>query len=333
MTLEKILLLSSIVSCSDYSITKKESKEQTEYTKEDIASNPRLEESCVNVDTFTVYHPCVDIIAVVDTSGSMYDATNNEIGQVQSFLSNFTRERLEDYPNPMMMVITAETNPSEYDNSPITLADAKNTTWILEETSGTTEAPLEALINYGKSESASWMREECSLSIMMFSDEDDQSYSQFSLDTIGDDGAVDLFLNDLTATFDAQETKEIYFTTGINPTREYQCFLMAEANQVGYRFEQIAAYYGGNINDLCNPYEEWNIHEIPSTVYEGWPLTYTPNPKTIVVYIDGNLSTRACSYDNGSVFYDYEENLTNGTEIQISYEIDTTKYPDQECPL
>lgn len=335
MALEKILLLSSMLSCSDYSINKKERAEiiYTEETREETGISN--EDSCVYMDTFVVDHACVDIITVVDTSGSMmHDQENNEIRGVEDFLTYFTREKLQAYPNPMMMVITGATDVEGYSNNPITSSDAQTTTtWTLEESSGTTEAPLEALISYVKSDHAIWMREECSLYFMMFSDEDDQSYSEFSFDTEGDNAAVDQFLTDLTATVDEQEKKEIYFNAGINPIAEHQCYMMAEANQIGYRFEQIAAYYNGNINDLCSSYVDWNTVQIASTEYDGWQLTYIPDPSTIVVYIDGQLATTACTYDDESVFYSFEENLVNGTEIKISYEIDKNSYPNQECPL
>ncbi len=247
MTLEKILCLSIVAGCMDYnpSPVKRESGEPT-YTEEE--TQPEIEEPCVYRDHFTINHvpeTCIDILAVVDTSGSMMnDPENNEIEGVQTYLTTFTQNRLELYPNPTMMVIS--TAGGAYTNTPVTETTAATATWNLEAAAGTVEAPLEALLTYIKSEhAAAWMREQCAISMMMFSDEDDQSYSTFSFDTEGDNAAVDQFIEDIESVYNP-ETKEMYWTAAINPSTEYLCDLMVEANQLGYRAEQLAAYYDGS---------------------------------------------------------------------------------------
>ena len=337
MTLERILSLSVLAACIDYNPQRTGVEEQV-YEEEETGKNRVIEEPCTYRDYFTINHvpeTCIDILAVVDTSGSMTnDSENNEIEGVQAYLSTFTQDRLGLYPSPTMMVISTAMNNQGYANTPVTQETAETATWNLEETLGTTEAPLETLLTYVKSDhAAAWMREQCAISMMMFSDEDDQSYSTFSFDTEGDDAAVDQFIDDIESIYDA-ETKEMYWTATINPSTEYLCDLMVEVNQVGYRAEQLAAYYDGNINDLCSSYDVWKDPQIP-TIPEpeemGWRLTYAAEPNAIAVYIGSELATTACTYSDGVVSYPYQENLENGTEIIITYEIDKAMYND-ECP-
>src|SRR3989338_9021621 len=330
MTLERILSLSVLAACIDYN-PQRTGVEEPVYAEEETGTNRVIEEPCTYRDYFTINHPpetCIDILAVVDTSGSMTnDSENNEIEGVQTYLTTFTHNRLQSYPNPTMMVIS--TAAGAYTNTPVTETTAQAATWVLEPAAGTVEAPLETLLTYLKSEhAAAWMREQCAISMMMFSDEDDQSYSTFSFDTEGDDAAVDQFINDIESIYNP-ETKEMYWTATINPSTEYLCDLMVEVNQIGYRAEQLAAYYNGNINDLCSSYDVWKDPEIPiipEPEEMGWRLTYAAEPDAITVYVGNELARSACTYNDGVVSYPYQENLANGTEITITYEIDKRLY-------
>ncbi len=335
MTLEKILSLSVLAACIEYNPQRIE--EEPIYAEEETGTNRGIEEPCVYTDNFVINHvseTCTDIIAVVDTSGSMTsDVTNNEIEGVQAYLTTFTRERLQSYPNPTMMVIS--TAGGEYTNTPVTQITAKTATWVLEPATGTVEAPLETLLTYVKSEhAATWMQDQCALSMMMFSDEDDQSYSTFSFDNEGDDAAVDQFINEIESIYNP-ETKEMYWTAAINPSTEYLCDIMVEVNQIGYRAEQLAAYYDGSINDICSTYDGWKDPKIPETQEPeeiGWRLTYIPESDAITVYIGDELATSACTYSDGVISYPFQENLVDDTEITITYQIDKRQY-NNECPL
>jgi hypothetical protein len=327
MGLEKIVTAVVLVSCSEYHITEKKEKIPEEEYKEDTAEI-QYQETCVATDTFVIHHDCVDIVAVVDSSNSMYDETNNEISRVTQFLDYFTKNKLQEYPDPRMVVISAETNVQSYANSPIKGEDAQTTRWNIEETQGTTEMPFEALMEYIRSDAGVWIRDDCSLEIQMFSDEDDQSYTGYTDNVDDDNEAVAQFLSELGA---EEGVKRVYFSVAINPTENYLCSLMVEENQVGYRYEQVAAYYAGETNDLCSAYSDWKTNSIPKTEYTGWDLTYIPIPESLVIYINDSLATNACSYSDGVVTYPYEENLPNGTEVEISYEVDTAKYGN-ECP-
>ena len=326
MGLERLLGLSIIFgACSEYELAE---KKEEKAPIEEYTPPPAQEEPCVYTDHFIVSNnSCVDIIAVVDTSGSMYSGTDEIVG-VKAFLDYFTKTRFPEYANPMMVVIDGETN--RYLNTPITIEDAQTTIWTLEEVSRSREMLLDALIKYTASTYGLWVRKECSLSIAMFSDEDDQSYD-YATSADGDESAVEQFIDELTSIVDDEETKEIYFTAVVNPSLEQLCPASSEGDLIGYRFEQIKAYYSGGIHDICSSYKEWTIPMIAPQEF-GWPLTYTPKENTFVVYIGGELSTDSCTYEDGTVYYPNQEYLDEGTKVNITYEIDITKY-EGNCPV
>lgn len=325
MGLERLLGWMLLTGCTEYDIAEKKQEEILGET--DTTIIPFREEPCVHTDYFIVHHtPCADIIAVVDTSGSMYNETD-EIIPVTAFLDYFTKQRFPEYINPMMVVIDGETN--RYLNSPITVEDAQTTTWELELVSGNREMLLDALIKYTASPYGSWVRDECSLSIAMFTDEDDQSY-QYETDAKGDSTAVSYFIDQLTTIVDEEKEKEIYFTGVINPSLEPICASYQE-DMTGDRYEQIEAYYTGGVYDICNSYTEWTL---PMMAPEemGWPLTYAPKNEVFVAYIGGELSTDSCTYENGTVYYPYQEYLEDGTKVNITYDVDLTSYGGK-CPV
>tara|TARA_R100001129_G_scaffold61388_2_gene41747 strand:+ start:3799 stop:5091 length:1293 start_codon:yes stop_codon:yes gene_type:complete len=171
------------------------------------------------------------------------------------------------------------------------------------------EYAMQAL-DLGSLSKSRYGREDAALSVVVVSDEDDQS------------PLTEIEYNDYFLTI---KDPDLFFFHSITGTD-----LLCASTEIGLRYISQSVMTGGNVLDICGSWGN-NLSTLANSNYiiqEVYPLTKTAAPGTVEVFLDGVPLSTGWYYDNGpnSVILE-DKSLVTGPEIfQIMYD-----YID-DCP-
>lgn len=238
----------------------------------------------------------VDILWVIDQSCSMHDDAGRIISGIETMMDSLP-------PSGWRLNIVS-TDPEKVLNHrefPLvpgdTVDDAFDLFDIVANRQGDREAGFSAAYEYieHNPDSRYWMRSNAALLIVFVSDEDDQSTREFPQ------------VVDFTDWYSGLRPEGSTFLSSIVhlPTDDSVC--RANAAFEGKRYIEATNHYSGVVVDICSL--DWSAGVADATnkikPYEEWPLQHTPDPDSIVVFLDG-VPNSDWHYDapNNTVVFD-----------------------------
>lgn len=291
----------------------------------DYAVVEQPEETCIWTDALDqpLLTDGVDILWIIDTSGSMYDDQDRLLTGIDTMMNALptTSWRLNMISADPTMVIYDQQFPLVPGN---TIADAWSMYTLMSK--GPLEEGFAAAMTYidQNSYAKTWMRNTATLLIVFVSDEEEQSFYG-----VTDAVAISTF----ETWFDA--TRYSRYIASIVHLSEDQSLCEVNSIDVGDRYIEVTNNYNGVIIDICS--EDWSsgVEDVSEelTLYDSWPLTYTPQEGTLAVFVNDAV------YPESKWVHDAEQNIVlfkeipdYGSHIDISYNIDKSTYPETECP-
>lgn len=301
----------------------------------------------------------VDILWVVDNSGSMKSSQDNLAANFSSFIAKFTQSG-SDF---RMAVTTSDAFLAPYynDNSRARLRPGKDLnnnnhyimtpatpdlsnvflTAIKQGTSGSGDERAfssfkEALTN---TVNADFHRPEAFLAVIVVSDEDDFSHSDY---TTGLDGYyftenyndpkmhtiqsyVD-FLTSHTAAGGAGKNFSVN-TISITDTACYE-LLKGNAQKIGYRYIDLAVATAGQQISLCSDFSQ-SLQVLSESIVElssVFTLSREPIPETIVVTVNGvnvpQSATNGWTYDSAAIAISFHGSSVPAAGADVSINFD-----------
>lgn len=247
----------------------------------------------------------VDIIWVIDPSGSMHDDAPRIIAGIEAMMNALPTNawRLAIIPaDPRFSV-----NSTDFPLLPgDTAADALN--MYNSAVYGAYEYGFDALQAYidDNTYSASWLRPDASLLVVFVSDEDDQSVQLPS-----------------AASFDNwySNVRSSVFVASIVHLEPSASLCNGNTLMTGQRYIDATNLYNGQVIDICSSDWSAGVADASSQVapYEHYDLTHTPlNPDYIFVFVDGAIFEK-WRYESSENRIYFEEIPPENTLVEISY--------------
>jgi hypothetical protein len=231
------------------------------------------------IDSFTQPNTVdgIDILWVIDTSGSMYRYETQLLLGIETMLAALppTSWRLVMMSNDPMRSVTEAQFPLVPGDD---ILDAEVMYSAMGR--GGHEEGFDASYEYIVSNpyAATWMRPDAGLLIVFVSDEEEQSNSHF----------VDV--TDFITWYRGLRGGSVFLASIVNhDATESVCDYPPSPIDVGTRYMDATAAFGGNVIDICA--EDWTagVADAAASVepHESWELTHTPVEASIVVFING----------------------------------------------
>lgn len=244
--------------------------------------------------------PPVDVLFVVDNSGSMSQEQEKLVANFESFISHFQQLGLDFH---LAVVTTDIEDPNEsgkFQGSPAILTEATPDlarAFLANALVGTNgsgaEAGLEAM-RLALSEpllsgaNAGFLRTNAILAVIVLSDEEDWSNGDDNEPPIADATPVSDYANFLLALKGGDPAKVTFpVIVGDVPSGCQSADADAEA---GVRYHEIANALNGSRSSICSDDFATVLDAIGSDLaglITAFPLEYTPDPATIAVDVDG----------------------------------------------
>jgi hypothetical protein len=279
------------------------------------------EDAEIWIDSFTQPRSVdgVDILWVIDTSGSMNRYDENLLAGIEAMLNALPPSgwRLAMTSNdPTKASVEAQFPLVPGDD--ITDAEAMYTAMGRGGREEGFDAAYEYIVN--NPYASTWMRSDAALLVVFVSDEEDQSDSHFPN------------VQDFIDWYQNQRTGSAFLSSIINvEAADTVCVTTPNSIDIGHRYMEATSWFGGVIVDICS--DDWSPGVTDASVqlepHEEWPLTYIPVEATIRVFIDGQLSW--------DWIYDHTTNVVKFTVIpsasqlvEIGYIIDQTPGDDDD---
>jgi len=251
----------------------------------------------------------IDIIWVIDGSGSMNDNTAEVLLGIEVMMNNLPPDiswRLKMITAGNSVYITqATTFPLTQGD---TYKDALNMYSQLPNDGG--EAGFAAIQNYIMYDSyaQTWLRLEAALLIVFVSDEEEQSA---------------LFVSDFNLWY-SNLRNSVYIASIVNlDPIDSICSYPPYGSNIGYRYIEATNYFKGNIIDICSSDWSSGVAEATSKIdpYDNYKLTHTPKEDTIVVFENGTPipGWYYISFDN-TVYFDTPPD--EGVLVEIGYSVE-----------
>ena len=317
------LAMGAVGCVTDYAIVAPEKEVIVEVEKEVIVEVEKEVEvplGDVWIDSFNQPNSLngVDIVWVIDRSGSMHDDEPRIIAGIEAMLNNLPPSgwRLNiisadpnkalDYYGPQFFPIV----PGDTIDDVIDLFDE------VKLINGGYEEGFSAIYEYmtdTNSYAHTWMRHDAALLVVFVSDEDDQSTSDFPSP-----------IPDFTNWYSLQRTAGSVFLASIVHLLPADSSCNGSAMHTGDRYMDATNYYLGSIVDICD--SDWSAGVVDATVtiepYEEYPLTYTPFPSTVRVFIDTALAPATdWHYDSATNSVVFDVIPSGGSLVEIGYVI------------
>ena len=221
----------------------------------------------------------VDILWVIDTSGSMNRHDTNLLSGISAMLSALPPSgwRLAMISNdPVKASIESQFPLVPGDD--ILDAEAMYTSMGR----GNKEAGFDAVYEYivNNPYSLSWMRPDAALLVVFVSDEEEQSDQHF------------INISDFITWYNSQRGGSVFLSSVVNilPS-DSVCIDPPATRDVGDRYIEATNYFHGVVVDICD--EDWTpgVTDASNQVepHTQWTLTHVPIEQTIRVFIDGQL--------------------------------------------
>ncbi len=291
--------------------------------RQDYAVVDQQETICIWTNSFDqpLQSDGVDILWVIDTSGSMIDDQERLLLGIEAMMNSLpsTDWRLNMISADPRMVLYDQQFPLIPGD---TIYDARNMYTLMER--GDLEEGFDAVMTYTDQNTyaQTWMRNTSALLIVFVSDEEEQSFYG-----VTDADAITTFESWLDATRYSNHIASIVHV----PEDESLCSVYS--SEVGDRYIQVTNDYNGLVIDICS--EDWSagVEDASEelTLFDSWPLTYTPQEGIISVFVNEAVYPKSkWDYDAETNIVLFKEIPDYGSHVDISYNIDRSTYT--ECP-
>ncbi len=281
------------------------------------------EDAEVWVDSFTQPRSVdgVDILWVIDTSGSMNRYDENLLTGIEAMLNALPPSgwRLAMTSNdPAKASIEAQFPLVPGDD----IADAESMYAAMGV--GHREEGFDAAYEYivNNPYASTWMRPDAALLVVFVSDEEDQSDSHFPV------------VQDFISWYQSQRGGSAFLSSIINVEEvDSVCTWNVNAIDIGHRYMEATNWFGGVVVDICS--EDWSpgVADASNQLdpFESWDLTHIPIEPTIRVFIDGALNWD-WTYDASTNSVIFTVTPSGGELVEIGYVIDPTpgEYPESD---
>jgi len=273
------------------------------------------------VDSFTQPRSVdgVDILWVIDTSGSMHRYEANLLVGIETMLSALP-------PSGWRLAMTSNSPDKAVLESQFPLvpgddiadAEAMYSAMGIGHNEEGFDASYEYIMN--NSYASTWMRSDAALLVVFVSDEEEQSNDHFSV------------VQDFIDWYQTLRGGSVYLSSIVNVEEvDSDCAWNVNVNDIGDRYMEATNYFGGIIVDICN--EDWSAGVTDASVqidpFEEWTLTHPAIEATIRVFIDGQLNWD-WTYDSASNSVAFTVIPGGGQHVEIGYVIDDTPGDDDD---
>jgi hypothetical protein len=279
------------------------------------------EDAEIWVDSFTQPRSVdgVDILWVIDTSGSMNRFDANLLLGIESMLNALPASgwRLAMTSNdPTQAAIEAQFPLVPGDD--IIDAEAMYNTMGRGGREEGFDAAYEYIVN--NPYASTWMRPDAALLVVFVSDEEDQSDSHFPS------------VQDFITWYQGQRGGSGFLSSIINvEIADSVCASPPSINDVGDRYIEATSWFGGIIVDICS--DDWSPGVTDASVqlepHEEWPLSYVPVEATIRVFIEGQLNWD-WTYNAATNSVVFTVIPGGGQHVEIGYIIDESPGDDDD---
>lgn len=288
--------------------------EPTEPTNPSVVLNDKVEKFTQNV---AESHP-VDILWVIDDSGSMADEQNALAANFESFINQFL---LKDIDFRMGITTTDGTSTKNGkmvgDSSKLTSAAALANksqflsnfkSWVKVGTKGSgREQGLQTSENFINRYEASFLRKDAVLAIVYLTDEEDSSPK-----------TVQSYLNTLQATKENKAHVKAYSIITMKEKATY-------AETWGSRYEEMSKLTAGVVSDIKKDFSSTllNIGEQIVTLLDSFALNESPYQDKIRVYVNGNEVVDGWTFnaEQRSVTFQKDHLPAEGSQVEIRYQV------------
>tara|TARA_A100001515_G_scaffold104830_1_gene85525 strand:+ start:8556 stop:9587 length:1032 start_codon:yes stop_codon:yes gene_type:complete len=283
-----LLLAGSVVGCSDYAITARYAETETVYVEvpgetEYVEIPGETDYGEIWVDHFV--QPAsvdgVDILWVIDTSGSMYQYEPDLLLGIEAMMNALPESgwRLAMMSNDPVAALGESQFPLVPGDDIADAIDMYNAMGT-----GHREEGFDAVYEYiqNNSYASTWLRPDAALLVVFVSDEEEQS----------DDYMIDVV--DFTNWFGALRGGSAFVASVVNVEQaDSVCASPPSIINIGDRYIEATNYFGGVIVDICD--EDWapGVTDASNSVepHEYWDLTHIPSHEdTIRVFHNGVLN-------------------------------------------
>ena len=274
------------------------------------------------VDSFTQPQSVdgVDILWVIDTSGSMYRYDPELMLGIVVMLnalppSGWRLAMISNDPSKAQVEAQFPLVPGDDIDDAIDMYNAMGR--------GGMEEGFDAVYEYimNNSYSSTWMRNDAALLVVFVSDEEEQS-NQYMIN-----------VSDFTSWYGSlRGGSSSYVSSIVNlPATDSVCPTAPSPINVGDRYIDATNYFGGIIVDICDADWSAGVTDASAMIepHEEWPLSYPPIESTIRVFIDTVLQPDTDWY------YDATTNAVvfntipgGGVLVEIGYIIDPNPSTD-----
>ncbi|MDO9181741.1 MAG: hypothetical protein Q7U04_05005 [Bacteriovorax sp.] len=261
----------------------------------------------------------VDILWVVDNSGSMADNQNSLATNFNHFIGQFLDENIDF----KMAFTTTDGTPSKNgkmigDSSLLTSAFAKKDKVAFEDNfskmvkvgingSGK-EQGLKTASSFLDLYSQTYLRQDAYLAVVFISDEEDQS-----------EALVNAYLSRLQSVkINKGMVKAYSIVTQIKPKGGY-------GETIGSRYNEISLATGGKISDITDDFSA-TLKDIGGSIVklvDSFALAEVPYDDTITVFVNGTQLNAGWSYDALSHSLKFNENAipSENAKIEVHYKV------------
>jgi len=277
-----------------------------------IGTEVPVESGEVWVDSFTQPTSVngVDILWVIDTSGSMSDDRDELLAGIAAMIavlpeSGWRLSMMSNDPGSASIESQFPLVPGDDIQDAEDMYDQMGT--------GHQEEGFDATYEYiiNNSYASTWMRSDAALLTVFVSDEDDQSNDYFPT------------VSSFTSWYNGLRSS--VFLASIIHLDPSESSCNGSTLHTGERYEEATNHFNGIVVDICS--EDWSpgMTDASSQIepFESWPLTYQPIQNTIRVFIDSQVNWD-WTYDVNTNSVLFTTIPSGSSLVEVGYIIDQT---------
>ena len=286
------------------------------YIEVEVPGETEYGEIWVDSDTQTAAVDGVDILWVIDTSGSMYRYDAQPMAGIEAMMNALPESgwRLVMMSNDPARAVLESQFPLVPGDDIDDAMDMYNAMHRGGREEGF-DAAYEYLVN--NSYATTWLRPDAALLVVFVSDEEEQS-DQYMIDVV-----------DWTNWYSTQRGGSAFMSSIVNVEQaDSLCTSPPSVIDIGDRYMEATNFFGGVIVDICD--EDWapGVTDATSDVepFELIKLTYVPvREDTMRVFVNGAL--------NWDWYYDSVDNSVHFTVIPLAHDhVDVAYHYDPDDP-